>query len=86
MPLVTVQELIDSGVHYGHQASRWNPKMKPYIHGKRHRIHIINLEETIKGLLRATHFLRQLAASPVLFRDVLAKLVRGVIQNVCDYQ
>lgn len=63
MPIVTAQELIDAGVHYGHQASRWNPKMKPYIHGKRHKIHIINLEETIRGLYRATHFLRQLAAT-----------------------
>lgn len=63
MPLVTAQELIDAGVHYGHQASRWNPKMKPYIHGKRHKIHVINLEETIKGLYRATHFLRHLAAT-----------------------
>lgn len=65
MPLVTVQELIDAGVHYGHQASRWNPKMKPYIHGKRHKIHVINPEETIRGLYRATHFLRHLAATGV---------------------
>lgn len=63
MPLVTAQELIDAGVHYGHQASRWNPKMKPFIHGTRHKIHIINLEETIRGLYRATHFLRHLAAT-----------------------
>ena len=63
VPLVTAQELIDAGVHYGHQASRWNPKMKPFIHGKRHKIHVINLEETIRGLYRATHFLRQLAAT-----------------------
>ncbi len=63
MPLVTAQELIDAGVHYGHQSSRWNPKMKPFIHGKRHKIHVINLEETIRGLYRATHFLRHLAAT-----------------------
>ena len=71
VPLVTAQELIDAGVHYGHQASRWNPKMKPFIHGKRHKIHVINLEETIRGLYQATHFLRHLAASglhdPVAF-------------------
>lgn len=63
VPLVTAQELIDAGVHYGHQASRWNPKMKPFIHGKRHKIHVINLEETIRGLYRATHFLRHVAAT-----------------------
>ncbi len=63
MPLVTVQELIDAGVHFGHQASRWNPKMKPYIRGKHHRIHVIDLESTIRGLYRACHFLRHVAAT-----------------------
>ncbi len=82
MPLVTVQQLIDAGVHYGHQASRWNPKMKPYIHGKRHKIHIINLEETIKGLYRATHFLRQLAATgaQILFLGT-KKQIRAVVET-----
>lgn len=82
MPLVTAQELIDAGVHYGHQASRWNPKMQPYIHGKRHKIHIINLEETIKGLYRATHFLRQLAATgaQILFLGT-KKQIRAVVEQ-----
>lgn len=82
MPLVTAQELIDAGVHYGHQASRWNPKMQPYIHGKRHKIHIINLEETIKGLYRATHFLRQLAATgaQILFLGT-KKQIRAVVES-----
>ncbi len=81
MPIVTAQELIDAGVHYGHQASRWNPKMLPYIHGKRHKIHIINLEETIKGLYRATHFLRQLAATgaQILFLGT-KKQIRAVVE------
>ncbi len=48
MPLV-VKDLIDAGVHYGHRASRWNPKMKPYIYGKRNLIHIIDLKETVRG-------------------------------------
>lgn len=82
MPLVTAQQLIDAGVHYGHQASRWNPKMQPYIHGKRHKIHIINLEETIKGLYRATHFLRQLAATgaQILFLGT-KKQIRAVVET-----
>jgi len=82
VPLVTAQELIDAGVHYGHQASRWNPKMAPYIHGKRHKIHIINLEETIKGLYRATHFLRQLAATgaQILFLGT-KKQIRAVVES-----
>ena len=81
MPLVTAQELIDAGVHYGHQASRWNPKMKPYIHGKRHKIHVINLEETIRGLYRATHFLRHLAATgaQIMFLGT-KKQIRPVVE------
>jgi small subunit ribosomal protein S2 len=81
VPLVTAQELIDAGVHYGHQASRWNPKMKPFIHGKRHKIHVINLEETIRGLYRATHFLRHLAAtgSQIMFLGT-KKQIRPVVE------
>src|SRR3954464_8276731 len=48
-----VKALIDAGVHFGHRVSRWNPKMQPYIHGKRNMIHIIDVKETIKGLLLA---------------------------------
>ena len=58
-----VEDLIAAGVHLGHKASRWNPKMRPFIYGKRHHIHIINLKETIRGLFQATHFLRNLAAT-----------------------
>lgn len=80
MPLVTVQELIDAGVHFGHQASRWNPKMKPYIRGKRHRIHVIDLEETIRGLYRACHFMRHIAATgaQVLFLGT-KRQIRAVV-------
>jgi len=52
-----VQELVDSGIHFGHRVSRWNPKMLPYIFGKRNLIHIIDLRETVKGLLRAKRFI-----------------------------
>ncbi len=48
-----VKALVDAGVHFGHRVSRWNPKMEPYIYGKRNMIHIIDVRETIKGLLRA---------------------------------
>jgi small subunit ribosomal protein S2 len=60
--IVQVQELIESGVHFGHRASRWNPKMRPYIYGKRNLIHIINLRETVRGLLRAYRFLTKVAS------------------------
>jgi len=66
---VLVKELIEAGVHFGHRASRWNPKMRPYIYGRRNLIHIIDVRETIKGLLRARKYLQQVAAhgSLVLF-------------------
>jgi small subunit ribosomal protein S2 len=60
---LVVKDLIDAGVHFGHRASRWNPKMKPYIYGKRNLIHIIDLKETVRGLLRAIKFFNRVAAS-----------------------
>jgi len=54
-----VKALIDAGVHFGHRVSRWNPKMEPYIHGKRNMIHIIDVKETIKGLLLAKRLVAQ---------------------------
>ncbi len=63
MALVSMKELLDAGVHFGHRSSRWNPKMEPYIYTKRNLIHIIDLQETVKGLLRATHFLTRLCST-----------------------
>ncbi len=57
-----VQELIDAGVHFGHRASRWNPKMRPYIYGRKKLIHILDVRETVRGLLRARKFVRDVAA------------------------
>ncbi|GIW82852.1 MAG: 30S ribosomal protein S2 [Gemmatales bacterium] len=61
MAIVQVKDLIEAGVHFGHRASRWNPKMRPYIYGKRNLIHIIDLRETVRGLLRAYRYLVQIA-------------------------
>lgn len=68
-PSALVQQMIESGVHFGHRASRWNPKMRPYIYGRRNLIHIIDVRETIRGLLRARKYLMQVAAhgSLILF-------------------
>ena len=63
-----VKNLVDAGVHFGHRVSRWNPKMEPYIHGKRNMIHIIDVKETVKGLLRAKRLITQMVASG---KDVL---------------
>lgn len=54
-------ELLEAGVHFGHQTKRWNPKMKPFIFEKRNQIYIINLGETVKQLQSATQFLSELA-------------------------
>ena len=64
-----VQDLIESGVHFGHRSSRWNPKMAPYIFGRKNQIHILDIRETVRGLLRAKKFVAQIAAggSLVLF-------------------
>jgi small subunit ribosomal protein S2 len=58
-----VKALVDSGVHFGHRVSRWNPKMQPYIHGKRNMIHLIDVRETMKGLLLAKRLVAQTVAS-----------------------
>lgn len=64
-----VKDLVEAGVHFGHRASRWNPKMRPYIYARRNVIHIIDVRETIRGLLRAKKYLTQVASrgSLVLF-------------------
>ncbi len=54
-----VQDLIEAGIHFGQRSSNWNPKMGPYIYGKRNGIHIIDIKETVKGLLLAKRFLTQ---------------------------
>lgn len=59
---IDVKELLQAGVHFGHRVSRWNPKMMPYIFGKRHQIHIIDLRETVKGMIRAMRFLSDVVA------------------------
>lgn len=60
---VTMKELLESGVHFGHQVKRWNPKMKKYIFGARNGIYIIDLQKTIKMLDDAYNFLKDLASS-----------------------
>lgn len=64
-----VQELVEAGVHFGHRASRWNPKMAAYIYARKNLIHIIDIRETIRGLLRARKYLDQVVAggSLILF-------------------
>jgi small subunit ribosomal protein S2 len=62
MAEVTMKQLLEAGVHFGHQTSRWNPKMKPYIFGARNGIYIIDLQQTVRMLEEAYDFVRDLAA------------------------
>ena len=60
---VTMREMLEAGVHFGHQTRFWDPKMAPYIFGHRNKIHIINLEKSLPLLQEATKFIKQLTAN-----------------------
>ena len=60
---VTMRQMLEAGVHFGHQTRYWNPKMAPFIFGHRNKIHIINLEKTLPMYQEAMKFVRQLAAN-----------------------
>jgi small subunit ribosomal protein S2 len=60
---VTMRQMLEAGVHFGHQTRYWNPKMAPFIFGHRNKIHIINLEKTLALYQEAVKFVRQLAAN-----------------------
>jgi len=63
VPTFTMRQLLEAGVHFGHQAHRWNPKMKEYIFGARNKVHIINLSITVPLLHRALETVRDITAS-----------------------
>jgi small subunit ribosomal protein S2 len=82
---VSMREMLEAGVHFGHQTRFWNPKMAPYIFGHRNKIHIINLERTLDNFNAATRFVRQLTANrgTILFvgtkrqaRDIIVEEAR----------
>lgn len=60
---VTMREMLEAGVHFGHQTRFWNPKMAPYIFGHRNKIHIVNLEKTLAMYNEAMNYIRQLSAN-----------------------
>jgi len=62
MAEIRLKTLLEAGVHFGHQTSRWNPKMKPYVFGARNGIHIIDLQQTVKLCRDACDFIRDVAA------------------------
>src|SRR5436853_7732623 len=79
---VTMRQMLEAGVHFGHQTRYWNPKMADYIFGQRNKIHIVNLEKTMAMYQEAVKYVRQLAANrgTILFvgtkrqaRDIVAE-------------
>lgn len=82
-----IKQLFEAGVHFGHQTSRWNPKMAKYIYGKKGGIHIINLDQTVVQLDRASDFLKEVAGRgrQVLFvgtRKQTKEIVKSAAESV----
>ena len=77
-----VKDLIEAGIHFGHRATNWNPKMAPYIYGKKNKIHVIDVKSTIKGLLLARKYITKLVGEG---RDILfvgtKRQARGSIET-----
>ena len=63
MPVVTMTQLLDAGVHFGHQTRRWNPKMKRFLHGERAGIYIVDLHQTLSGIDAAYRYVRETVAN-----------------------
>jgi small subunit ribosomal protein S2 len=80
--VVTMKELLEAGVHFGHQVKRWNPKMKKYIFGERNGIYIIDLQKTVRMFEDAYNFIKEVASrgEPVLFVGT-KKQAQDVIQE-----
>ena len=92
---VTMRQMLEAGVHFGHQTRYWNPKMAPYIFGHRNKIHIINLERTLALYQDALKFARQLAANrgTLLFvgtkrqaRDIIREEAQRCQMPYVDYR
>ena len=90
-----IQEMVDAGVHYGHQTRKWNPKMKPYLMKDKGGIYIINLEETVKCLDKASDFLGELAGKgkKILFvgckrqaQDAVAEAAEAIGQYYVNHR
>ncbi|MEE9403720.1 MAG: 30S ribosomal protein S2 [Algisphaera sp.] len=76
-----VKDLVEAGIHFGHRSTHWNPKMAPYIFGKRNRIHILDVKETVKGLLIARKYITQTVASG---KDILFVGTKRQARNIIE--
>ncbi len=82
MAEVTMKQLLEAGVHFGHQTRRWDPKMRPYIYGERNGIHIVDLRQTVTQVAEAIEFVKQIAidGGSVLFIGT-KKQAQGAVEN-----
>ncbi len=94
-PVVTMQQLLEAGAHFGHQTHRWNPRMKPYIFGDRNGVHIIDLSQSVPLFARALEFVNQAVArgGKVLFvgtkrqaQDAVADAARASGQHFVNHR
>ena len=78
MPIVTMRQMLEAGVHFGHQTRYWNPKMAPYIFGARGKIHIVNLEKTLPLFNDSMNYISAMAQrrATVLFVGLVVYLKR----------
>jgi len=88
MSVISMKQLLEAGVHFGHQTRRWNPKMAPYIFTERNGIYIIDLQKTVKKIDEAYEFMKEVAASgkPVLFVGTKKQAQAAIYDeaNRCD--
>ena len=94
-PVVTMQQLIEAGAHFGHQTHRWNPRMKPYIFGARNGVHILDLSQTVPLMARALDFISATvqAGGKVLFvgtkrqaQEPIAQAARACGQHYVNHR
>ena len=83
MSAVTMKQLLEAGVHFGHQTQRWNPKMQPYIYGERNGIHIVDLRQTLQQTLDAHRTVRDVvqAGGTVLFVGTKKQTQTAIAEN-----
>ena len=81
--MIPIKQLLEAGVHFGHQVNRWNPKMKPYIFGESKGIHIIDLQQTVTLFLKAYQFTRDTVAAgkSVLFVGTNKRQAVGIVEE-----
>ena len=82
MAIITMKELLEAGVHFGHQTRKWNPKMKEYIFMVRNGIHIIDLKKTLDAVFQTYDYLKQMSAkgAKILFIGTKKQAAQGVLK------